>query len=505
MGRFFAREFRLTLATPVALALILASSLPGVPAAQAIVDPDVAAGEYGIVRVTAGDEAAVAGFARQAGAEDVQALDALHLVTARVSSDALGALSRHLSVRWIAADAPVFALGGGSGKRKNLNGKDTKLSPGVAAIEAPQAWRMATGRGVTVALMDSGIAAHPDLGGRVVARVDFVGEREFEDADKGDPGGHGTHLAGIIAGQSADGTFSGVAPDASLVSLRVLDKVGQGTLRAVMAAFDWLLKNRLAYRVRVLNISFGTDQKVSYHQDPLAAAAESAWFAGIVVVVAAGNDGKVATPGADPFVVTVGSFDDQGTLSFSDDRESSFSAQGPTLDGFTKPDLLAPGRRVVSLCSTGSTLDDPDHKVSKLYCKMSGTSVATAFVSGTAALVLERHSNYTPTQVKSVLAADTRDIEGSSTRVVDAYKAVKERPSSTTNAALKPSKLLIDTLNTQLGAANTTWENITWENITWENVSWENVTWENVSWENITWENISWDALTWETRVSWAQ
>ena len=130
---------------------------------------------------------------------------------------------------------------------------------------------------------------------------------------------------------------------------------------SVVAGFDWLLKNRNALHIRVLNLSLGTTQRSSYHEDLLAALAESAWFAGIAVVAAAGNDGPVpgtiATPGADPFIITAGSYDDQGTPSTQDDRESAFSSRGPTVDGFAKPDVLAPGRRVVSLRANGTQLE----------------------------------------------------------------------------------------------------------------------------------------------------
>src|SRR5207247_786085 len=183
-----------------------------------------------------------------------------------------------------------------------------KVSAGIAAIGAPDAWRKATGKGVTVALMDTGVAWHPDLEGSVVARVDFVNDG----ATSLDPGGHGTFLAGLIAAHGR--TFSGVAPDAKLISLRVLDAQGRGTMHSVLAAFDWVLHKRAAYHVKVLNLSFGAPQTTTYHRTLLAGVVESAWFAGVTVVTAAGNDGPkpgtVAMPGADAFVVTAGSCDD---------------------------------------------------------------------------------------------------------------------------------------------------------------------------------------------------
>src|SRR5207247_7745646 len=133
--------------------------------------------------------------------------------------------------------------------------------------------------------------------------------------------------------------------------LRVLDQNGNGTMHSVVAAFDWLLHNRTTMGIKVLNLSFGAPQRSSYHREILAGLVESAWFAGITVVAAAGNGGpdpgSVTMPGADPFVITVGSFGDKGTLATNDDRESKFSGRGPTRDGFTKPDVLAPGEHII--------------------------------------------------------------------------------------------------------------------------------------------------------------
>src|SRR5437899_2565250 len=258
---------------------------------------------------------------------------------------------------------------------------------------------MAAGRGITVALMDTGIAAHPDLEGSVVARLDFVNDG----AALQDPSGHGTFVAGLIAAHGE--TFKGVAPDAKLISLRVLDQKGKGSMHSVLAAFDWLLHNRTTYHISVLNLSFGAKQTTSYHRSLLAGVVESAWFAGIAVVAAAGNDGPdprtVSMPGADPFVITVGSLADRGTPGWGDDRESVFSSRGPTRDGFAKPDVLAPGEHIVSLRLSGTAMDREDRSVlpNGAYARLSGTSASTAIATGAAADVLEAHRSYSATQV----------------------------------------------------------------------------------------------------------
>jgi serine protease AprX len=269
------------LAAFLALALIVAA-LPGTNWTAAPTDPDLAAGDYALVQVTHGTADAVAAKATAAGATDVASLDKLDLVTARLSADALRSLQTDSRVFYLAADALVEAAGAEDRfeKAKGLP------SPGVRVIDADQAWSRETGRGVTVAVMDTGIAEHPDLRDSVVARVDFVNDG----TTLLDPSGHGTFLAGLIAAHGE--TFRGVAPDAKLVSLRVLDQKGKGSMHAVLAAFDWLLRNRTAMHIKVLNLSFGAPQRSSYHRELLAGVVESAWFSGVTVVAAAGNEGR---------------------------------------------------------------------------------------------------------------------------------------------------------------------------------------------------------------------
>ena len=485
------------------------------------VDPALHAGDVALIQVAAGTAWTVAADLTSAGATDVTAFDSVNVVSARLSDQALATVATDRAVLRATTDGHVTAVGGPNGNGKDLDeygSNNKKDSIGIEAIEAPNAWGRSTGAGVVVALMDTGIGAHPDLpAGKVIARANFAGT-----AGVGlDPAGHGTHLAGIIAAHGS--TFRGVAPDARLVDIRVLDQNGDGSLQNVVAGFDWLLKHRSALSIRVLNLSLGTTQRSSYHEDLLAALAEAAWFSGIAVVAAAGNDGPVpgtvATPGADPFVITAGSFDDQGTPSQQDDRESAFSSRGQTIDGFAKPDVLAPGRRVVSLRANGSRLEltKPERVVASaagsvnvnvngrpnqdnvnLYIRMSGTSVSSAMVSGVAALILSAHADYTPTKTKGALVASGRSVTGSVSRAVTATTALTATPRQV-NRLLLPSRLLMTTLeNSGVAGAGTTWEGVTWEGVTWESVTWERVSWESVTWESISWEGVMWETVSWE-------
>ena len=482
----------------LAAVLLVGTSWSGRAAGyRANVDPALHDGDVALVQVQRGTAWTVASELVRSGATDVVTLDAIDVVTARVNAGSITAIAGDRSVRAVTNDTAVAASAGPKDRRghdldETGNGVE-KDSPGAMAIGAPRAWARSTGAGIVVALIDSGIADHPDLAGKVVTRVDFVNDN----ATLLDPAGHGTHLAGVIAGNGRD--LKGVAPDAKLVSLRVLDTSGAGLMSNVLKAFDWLLKNRKTYDVRVANISFGAPEARSYHDDLLSAVAESAWFAGITVVAAAGNDGPgtrtLTTPGSDPFVVTVGSFDDQGTVAAVDDRESDFSSRGPSIDLFAKPDVLAPGRRVVSLGAPGSQLEltRPDRTVKnekhESLVRMTGTSVSAAMVSGVAALVLAAHPSYTPTKVKGAIVASGRAVEGSTTRAVDAANALVAM--TDVNVKVVPSRLLVQRLTQlgiSLGASGVSWEGVSWESVSWESVSWEGVSWESVIWETVSWE-----------------
>ncbi|MCA1645817.1 MAG: S8 family serine peptidase, partial [Chloroflexi bacterium] len=324
-----------------------------------------------------------------------------------------------------ASTASVVMINGGSACNVAV-GVGTATSPppqpGTLTSLYPQevlvnkAWPQSTGgAGVTVAVLDSGVAPDLDLGSRILASVSFAGT-----AAQPDPGGHGTHIAGIVAGSGARsaGQYIGMAPAANVVDVRVLDANGNGRLSSVIRGVEWVLAHRAQYNIRVINLSLGAPPAPSYRTDLLASAVEMAWRRGIVVVVASGNagpaGGTVQSPGNDPYAITVGATDDNGTLSLADDVLAWFSSWGTPAGGQPKPDLVAPGRRLVSIRVPGSTLDGllADHRVTasngSSYFRLTGTSQATGVVSGTAALMLARQPALTPDQVKKILVATTQ-------------------------------------------------------------------------------------------------
>ena len=300
------------------------------------------------------------------------------------------------------------------------------------ATGVPAAWNAGyNGAGVGVAVIDSGINdSHPDLRNpdgtsRVVYHQDFTGTPSTNsNGAQYDLYGHGTHVAGIIAGNGSlsGGQYAGVAPGASLVDLRALDANGAGTDSTVIAAIQQAIALQNTYNIRVINLSLGRGIPVSYTQDPLCQAVEAAWNSGILVVVAAGNYGRlsvngsngygtVTSPGNDPLVLTVGASKSNGSTSPSAETIASYSSKGPTTyDHVVKPDIVAPGNGIVSLAAPGATLE-ASYPVELItgtdgnsdYFTLSGTSMATPAVAGAAALLLQEHSALSPDQVKARL------------------------------------------------------------------------------------------------------
>jgi subtilisin family serine protease len=274
-------------------------------------------------------------------------------------------------------------------------------APYPRAVNADRVWQSGpTGAGITVAVLDSGINPDGDLtrpNNRLLASVNFAGSR----GGLADAGGHGTHVAGIAAGNgyNSSGEYVGVAPGANIVDVRVLDRNGNGRISSVVRGIEWVLAHRAQYNIRLINLSLGMQARTSYRLDPLCAAAEIAWLRGVAVVAAAGNggpdSGSVDSPGTDPYVITVGATDDAGTFTVGDDILSSFSAWGTQPGSTPKPDVVAPGRRIVSLRAPGSYLDThyPERITlahnGSTYFRLSGTSMATAVTTGAAGLLLQ--------------------------------------------------------------------------------------------------------------------
>lgn len=432
-------------------------------------------------------------------------------------------------------------------------------------VKAPRVWRRGSaGNGVTVAVLDSGVEPDLDLvapTNRILASVNFADQRLAND-----PGGHGTHVAGIVAGNGSrsDGEFVGIAPRANIVDVRVLGSSGSGRISSVVRGIEWALAHRTVYNIRVINLSFGARNPLSYRADPLSAAVEIAWRRGLVVVAAAGNEGPerdtVVTPGIDPYVITAGATDDRGTVGRRDDTLAWFSAWG-SADSNPKPDLVAPGRRLVSVRVPGSTLDTlfPDRVVAaqngSTYFRLSGTSMATGVVSGAAALLLERRPNLTPNQVKALLVGTTQPYGWESGQVLpdpiadgsgllDAFAAMKATrdmdpdddpcvPSGLPLGALLPGALppcpppsvsdpvpVNNALRPADGFARAMypvlygtplfykdgspvlWESVAWDSIAWDSIAWDSVAWDSIAWDSVAWDSVAWDSVAWDS-VAW--
>ena len=327
----------------------------------------------------------------------------------------------------LAADAGVDLLSGDSEVR-------TSMSVSVKSTGADQTWSGSsgllglgsisgvTGQGIGVAVVDSGISPHSALANKVVANVSFVtGDSSVLDAF-----GHGTHVAGIIAGTGSVAASvtplytGGIAPGVKLINVRVLGANGTGLTSDVIAGIDWAINNRAKYNIRVINLSLGHPVFESSTTDPLCVEVQKAVDAGIVVVSSAGNSGKsvdgrmvlgsITSPGNSPVALTVGALNTWGTVSRSDDSVTTYSSRGPTrYDRVVKPDLAAPGNKVISLQAAGSFLPGMYpflHKAgsgTNAYMQLSGTSMAAPMVSGGVALLLQGMPSLSVPQVKLIL------------------------------------------------------------------------------------------------------
>jgi serine protease AprX len=337
-----------------------------------------------------------------------------------------------------------------------LNAVSRLEQPFLRSIRADRAWYRATGRGVGVAVIDTGIAGDvPDFqstrGSRVIASA--VTNPCARDAN--DHYGHGTHIAGLIAGNSlvfpnwhwAYGKYMGVAPRANLVSVKVSDDDGNTTVLDVIYGIQFAVDRRADYGIRVINLSLSSTVAESYRTDPLDAAVESAWFRGLVVVTAAGNEGTSGNavsfaPANDPWVISAGAVDDRSTLTRLDDALAPWSSRGWTQDGVRKPEVLAPGVRLVSTLAPNSDFAHlcPECIVdSGRYFRAGGTSMSAALVSGAAALLLEEHPSWTPARVKGALVQTLDDVPGAGA-VVDVADALDGTAQAAVN--LVPNELV---------------------------------------------------------------
>ncbi len=383
------------------------------------------------------------------GGEVVRSYDHLDMRAIRLPVAALEGLASDEKVDWLSLDEPMSTMSVASREAANV---PTSSSANFGY----------TGNGIGIAVLDTGVSDHVDLGDNIL-QYSFLngaypipeivnGEVVNPNAAARDDGfGHGTHVAGLISGsgENSEDEYKGAAPSATVLSLQVLDQHGDGSMSDVMAAMDWLMTYGEYFNVRIVNMSLGKGISESNTTDPMVLTVEELWDAGFVVVIAAGNEGysgsmTVTSPGNSRKVITVGSVTDNGTgFDHSDDYTSSFSSQGPTIGDYVlKPDLLAPGNRVVGSMDKKSKLAKQLAKRLKeckkqnvdcgdsTYLELSGTSMSTPIVSATIALMLEKDPSLTPATVKARLMRSARKIDADPTEagagILDADAALND-------------------------------------------------------------------------------
>jgi serine protease AprX len=397
--------------TLIGVAACLSGALAVNPVAAGVADVSV------IVRERDATSAAAEKLVLASGGVVGRQLSVIHGFEARVPANRLRALAGSAAVVSVTRNAAVRLHGGAAGYDGTA---DWGSMYNVAkVIGADKAWTAGyTGKGVDIALIDSGVVPVRELNPKVVNGPDLSFESQVSSLRHLDTFGHGTHMAGIIAGRTPRKTaaqsaqnpqiFTGIAPGSRLVSIKVAAADGSTDVSQVIAAISWVIEHAQdpGFNIRVLNLSFGTDSVQSYLLDPLAYAAEAAWRSGIVVVVAAGNAGfgglMLNDPATDPYVIAVGANDLKGTYSTSDDQVASFSSSGVLL---RRPDFVAPGKSIISLRNPGSFIDSgyPEGRVGTKFFRGSGTSQAAAVTSGAVALLLQQRPSLTPDQVKWLL------------------------------------------------------------------------------------------------------
>ncbi len=385
----------------VLIALVMSLGLAARPAAQPVAS----------FIVQGSTVSQVSALVRAYGGSVTGELSLIDGVSALLTAEAASRLRQAAGISSVFPDQAVQAVDKGAGSATSK----TLASDYPDVVGADVVWQKGvTGKGVTVAVVDSGVEISQtglDRGtgkkndSRVLAFVDFVENKRTPT----DPSGHGTHVTGVIANArlGADGEWMGVAPDVNLVIVRVLAADGSSTYSRVIRGIQWVVEHQDEYDIRVLNLSLVAPALVPYWADPLDRAVEKAWLKGIVVVVAAGNSGPdpmtISVPGNTPYVITVGAFTDNYTPNdWSDDYIAPFSAAGPTFDAFAKPDVVAPGGHIVSTMQPSSYLARKyaDNKVAAGYYSMAGTSQAAAVVTGVAALTVAANPALSPDEVK---------------------------------------------------------------------------------------------------------
>jgi serine protease AprX len=509
-----------------------------------------------VVSVIVRDAPNAAGAAERAveaiGGAVTQRLAIINGLAATVPVRSIATLARTPGVQSVTPNGSVHLQGQVDGYDPNWSTPTGSWKRNIEAIKAKDVWKAGfLGQGIDVALLDSGVAPVEGINDHLINGPDLSFESQADNLRNLDTYGHGTHMAGIIAGRDSrikagaedeqlDKAFLGVAPNARVVSVKVATASGATDVSQVIAGIDWVVQHRNAdgLNIRVLNLSFGTDGTQSYLLDPLAFAAEVAWRNGIVVVVSAGNStfgtSRLNNPAFDPFVIAVGADDTNGTNDPKDDTIPSWSARG---DATRRPDLVAPGVSVVSLRNSGSQIDlaHPSARVGDTrFFKGSGTSQAAAVVSGAAALLLSQRPSLSPDQVKYLLRSTAvrlpnADVDAQGAGLIN-LKAAKDASTPLAALAQQPfatatglgtlegargsvhvvdgdialtgeMDILGSTFDSSLWAAaslaGNTWSGGDWNGNTWSGNTWSGNTWSGNTWSGNTWSGNTWSGNTW--------
>lgn len=458
------------------------------------------------------------------------------------------AVERTPGIRAVTPNETVTVSGSFDSKTNVSGGSEYPHSVYPVETRAHRLWfEGILGSGVRVALVDTGVTPHADLEGRLVGVpdpvkangtaecVNFSGESSCADSY-----GHGTFLAGLIAGsgKAAGYRYPGMAPAAQIVSLKIAGRDGSADVSKVLAAIQYVVSFRDHLKIGVLNLSLGTNSTSHHRFDPLNLAVQRAWDAGLVVVVAASNRGPeartISKPADDPLVITVGAVDDRGTYAVSDDVSPKFSGRGPTAHGLAKPDLSAPGGRVISLRSPGSYIEQqaPGGGIDGTYRRGSGTSMAAALVSGAAALFLQANPAATPDRVKFAMTstaqrAAARDPAAVGAGVLDIYSAARSAPAGLANQNVavrsdgtgsldasradvlvtrecRPFEQLIDAKCDRVHGDRTAqdrgWDAANYARADWTSETWYQSQWAmelGSSWYGSSWYGSSWYGSSW--------
>lgn len=530
------RPIRRMAALALALSLVLGALGAGTQAG--------AAGSVAVIVRSTADQVARAEHAVLAAGGRIDL--PLHIINgfaATVPASALARLALLPAIWAITPDEPV-----------HMNAMDPALgydtgddgSPYLVAksIGANDAWGAGyTGAGVDVALIDTGVVPLPELAGRLINGPDLSPESQIDALRQLDTYGHGTHLAGLIAGRdpalpagqvATASNYTGVAPGARVVSVKVATYNGATDVSQVLAAIDWVVQNRNkgGLNIRVLNLSFGTDGTQDYRLDPLTYAAEVAWRAGIVVVAAGGNEGfgsiRLNNPAYDPFIIAVGADDTRGTAGSGNDRVPDFSARGDA----RSVDFVAPGRSVISLRAAGSYLDQtqPQGRVGERFFRGSGTSQAAAVTSGAVALLLQQRPGLTPDQVKYILRESTAPLPNETSvakgkGLVSVSRAINfATPTGTAHVQTWEPASGLGSLEAARGSvrlqehgvalsgeqdifgrsfSTSDWAPLSANGTSWSGGMWNGSSWTGSSWTGSSWTGSSWTGSSWTSNV-WA-